>query len=412
MTKPHTISPLQARRVAISRQRLAGPRPQADPAGIVEVARDLGCVQIDPINAVARTHFLVLWSRLGNYDTAHLDTVLWEERKLFEYWAHAASIVLTEDFPIHHYLMRLYLSGQSGWAERTRKWVEKNRDLHAHIRRRMEAEGPLLSRQLEDTSSADWQSTGWTRGRNVSQMLDYMWTMGEIMVAGRVGIQRLWDLSERCLPEWTPREALEPHEVTRRAAQKALRALGVARANDIKVHYTRSRYPHLDEVLRELESEGRIERVEIKDDGQVLPGTWYVHSEDVPLLASVMHDWQPRTTLLSPFDNLICDRQRTERLFNFNFRIEIYVPKHLRQYGYYVLPILHGDRLIGRIDPLMDRKHKRLNINAVYAEPDAPTGAGTAASVAGAIRELAGFLGAEEIAYTGKVPEGWKSALQ
>src|SRR5262249_52618589 len=123
-------------------------------------------------------------------------------------------------------------------------------------------------------------------------------------------------------------------------------------------------------------------------------------------------EWAPRTVLLSPFDNLICNRDRTEQLFNFYFRIEIYVPQKLRQYGYYVLPILHGDQLIGRIDPLMDRKNKRLNVNAVYAEPTAPISAESARAISNSIQELADFLGAKEIVYGEKVPKGWKRILR
>src|SRR5207253_2015411 len=149
----------------------------------------------------------------------------------------------------------------------------------------------------------------------------------------------------------------------------------------------RGRYPGLDGALAELEAEGRIVRVRIAGEGRAWPGVWYVHADDLPLLDRLAAgEWQPRTTLLSPLDNLICDRARTEALFDFAFRMEIYVPRDQRRYGYYVLPILHGDRLIGRIDPAMDRAHGRLTINAVHAEPDAPPDAGPA--VAGAIAEL------------------------
>src|SRR5437868_2678298 len=193
-------------------------------------------------------------------------------------------------------------------------------------------------------------------------MLDFLWTQGKLMVAGRVGGQRLWDLAERCLPEWAPREELDRHEAVRRAAQKSLRALGVARPREIAQHYTRGRYPGLQKALDELESEGRIEQVQIVDEDQAIwPGPWYVHAEDLPLLERLAAgEWHPRTTLLSPFDNLICDRARTEKLFDFEFRIEIYVPAAQRQYGYFVMPILHGDRLIGRVDPRFDRAHRRL----------------------------------------------------
>jgi uncharacterized protein YcaQ len=233
------------------------------------------------------------------------------------------------------------------------------------------------------------------------------------MVAGRSGLQKLWDLTERVLPEWTPCDVLDEREVTRRAVQKSLRALGVGTLKQINLHYTRYRYKELPTVLKELEAEGRIQRVEIAADGQTWKGPWYIHCDDLPLLERLENgDWQPRTMLLSPFDNLICDRARTEQLFNFDFRIEIYVPKDKRKYGYYVLPILHGDQLIGRIDPLMNRKDKALTVNSVYAEPDAPLNGETGKTVAGAIEELAVFLGAKTITYGANVPKGWKKALR
>jgi hypothetical protein len=192
--------------------------------------------------------------------------------------------------------------------------------------------------------------------------------------------------------------------------QRSLRALGVARPSHIKQHFIRGSYPKLAEVLAELEADGRITRVNIQEDGKVWPSPWYIYTDDLPLLDR-LEEWKPRTTLLSPFDNLVSDRQRTEQLFGFKFRVEIYVPKHKRQHGYYVMPILHGDRLIGRIDPVMDRTRQRLTINAVYAEPDAPTTTETARQIAQAINELGSFLGAEEIVYGRRVPAGWRSVL-
>ena len=164
-------------------------------------------------------------------------------------------------------------------------------------------------------------------------------------------------------------------------------------------------------MLVELEAEGKIKRVEIRDAGQVWPGEWYIHADDEPLITEyAIRNTEPRTTLLSPFDNLICDRKRTQQLFNFDYTMEIYVPKHKRKYGYYVLPILHGDRFIGRVDPEMDRERGALKVNAVYAEPDAPKAAGGA--VAGAIEDLAAFLGAREIRYNRRrVPAVWKHHL-
>jgi len=410
LTAPIQITPTIARRLAVHAQRLAGARPTADSVGILDVVRDIGCLQLDPISAVARSHTLVTFSRVGPYDLSHLDRLLWQERSLFEYWAHAASIVLTEDYPIHHLLMRNIPVPNSPWGSQTSDWVKTNAELRDYILREITSNGALPSRYFEDKAQAGWQSSGWTAERNVSRMLDYLWCKGEIMVAGRSGLQKLWDLSERVLPEWTPREALDEHEVTRRAAQKSLRALGVGTLKQISQHFTRYRYYDLPVVVNELEAEGVIQQVEIEGVKGKWP--WYIHRDDAPLLERLNNgEWQPRTTLLSPFDNLICDRARTQQLFNFDFKIEIYVPKEKRQYGYYVLPILHGDQLIGRIDPLMNRKQHTLEVNNVYAEPDAPVNGETGKAVGRAIEELATFLGAKTIAYGENVPEGWKRAL-
>jgi hypothetical protein len=412
------LSPAFARRLALLKQRLAGPsrstpsetsgRASADADGLMEVVRDLGCLQLDPIGVVARSHQLVLWSRVGPYDLAHLDQLLWQERRLFEYWAHCASIVLTEDYPLHSPMMRAYPSGDSVYRQRAREWIAKNQKLRRYILNRLRREGPLLSRELEEDGlhPKAWVSIGWTSGRNISRMLDCLWIGGKIMVAGREGIQKKWDLAERVLPEWTPRDRLTEREVVRRAAQRSLRALGVATPRQIQYHFIRGRYPNLKNVLAELVQEQRIRKVEIRD----LPGEWYIHTDDCPLIAELQKDWEPRTTLLSPFDNLICDRARTRQLFNFDYTVEIYVPAAKRKYGYYVLPILHGDRLIGRVDPERDRERGALRVNAVYAEPDAPRNAGRA--VAGAIEDLAAFLGAREILYNSRrVPAAWKRSL-
>jgi uncharacterized protein YcaQ len=406
-----TLDPVLARRLALSRQRLTGPPPPAaGPEAIMSVATDLASLQLDPISVVARSHRLVLWSRLGRYDPAELEALLWRERRLFEYWATAAAIVCTGDYPIHSLLMRRYPSARHAYNRRLRTWLADNQALRRSILRQLRTSGPLPTRALEDRARTSWESSGWTRGRNVDRMLDVLWTQGRIMVAGRHGRQRVWDLAERFLPPWTPTRRPPEREVVRLAAQRSLRALGVARARDIDRHFTAGRYPGLAAVLAGLERSGRVERVRLADDGTEWPGPWYVHADDLPLLERLQAgDWRPRTTLLSPFDNLIIDRERTERLFGFHFRMEIYVPRAARRYGYYVLPVLHGDRLVGRVDPAMDRARGRLVVNAIHPEPDAPAGAGPA--VATALRELAGFLGAGGVELGRPPPKLWRGAF-
>lgn len=414
MNVARVLSPASARRLTIMRQHLAGPRPSPDSKGIMNIMQDIRYLQYDPMRVVAPSHFLVLWSRLGQYDPALLDALLWKERKIFEDWAQTTSIVLTEDYSIFNALKQGFASGNTPSARKIRGWMEKDKNFGDYILDQLKRRGPLLLSQFEDRAVESWQSTGWSARRNINinMMLLFLKAQGKIMIAGRVGNQRLWDLTEHFLPKWVSQERLLDHEVARRAAQLSLRALGVATAKHIRQHFVRRCYYELDKVLAELESEERIFKVAIREGEKSWPDPWYIHSEDMPLLDSLEDDeWKPRTTLLSPFDNLISDRQRTEQLFSFSFRFEVYVPKPQRKYGCYVMPILHGDRFIGRIDPAMNRKTGRLMINAVYAEPHAPSSDRVARDVAKTIKELGAFLGAKEICYSSKTPVTWKKHL-
>lgn len=412
------ISRRTARRLFVTKQVLAAPvATAASTDDLLSVVRRLGCLQLDPISVVARSHRLVLWSRVGPFDLSLLDRLLWDERRLFEYWAHAASIVLTEDYGIHAALMRRYGSGDLIRHRRLRAWIRDNDELRRQILRRLRREGPLRSRDFEGRSDAPWTSSGWTSDQNVGQMIDYLWTKGRIMVVRRDGLQKVWDLSERWLPDWTPRQRLSWREIVRRSAIRSLGALGTGTARHIQSHFTVGRYPGLPGVLHDLVREGAVVPMNVGEEvgggGADLPGPWFVLVEDLPLLERIEGDeWEGRTTLLSPFDNLIVGRDRTEQLFDFRFRMEIYVPPAKRQYGYYVLPILHGDRLIGRIDPAMDRRSGRLAVKAVHSEPGAPLDAATGRAVARAIGELATFLGATDVAFGERVPDRWRRALR
>ncbi len=410
MKVPRTISIDTARRMAVAAQRLDGPPKETGKAAIMDCIQQLRCLQLDPTKAVARSHLLVLWSRLGAYDTSDLDALCYSDRELFEYWAHAASMVLTEDYPIHRGLMTSYLKGSSDWEEHTRRWVESNDGLRRTILRRLRREGPLPSRALSDISKQSWRSTGWTAGRNVSRMLDILWAQGKIMVSARSGGQKLWDLAERVIPDDARKQRLSEGQRTKRAALVSLRALGVGTEQDIRNHFIRGRYPQLKRVLASLEKDGEVERIRVPRSA----AEWFVRAADVTLLDGIEGDHHSgTTTLLSPFDNLICDRSRTERLFDFHYRFEIYVPKDKRRYGYFAMPVLHGDELIGRVDPLFNRKSRTLKVNSVHAEPGRRRSSSEdGAAVATAIRDLAGFLGATSIEVGRQLPRGWRKSVR
>jgi uncharacterized protein YcaQ len=368
----------EARRLAVRSQHLAGAPAPSGIDRMRQVLRGLRVLQIDPVNVVARSHLLVLWSRLGGFDRDDLDTLLWQERWLFEYWAHAASIVLTEDYPIHRVMMRAYGTIEN---QRMREWLAANDDFRRYVLDRLRDAGPLPGEAIEDRSTLSWTSTGWTNGRNVDRMLDFLWKQGVVTVAGRDGLRRLWGLADFPAAADLPRE-----ESVTLAAGHALRALGVGRARDVERHFTIGRYPGLD-----------LERMEWARPVRVEGGSeqWWVHRDALGLLDE---QWRPRTTLLSPFDNLICDRDRTERLWDFVYRNEIYVPKHKRRFGSYVMPVLAGERLIGRVVPRMDRKRGELVVEGVFAE-DACAGSMADAPVAAAVESLASFAGAGSVRY-------------
>ena len=219
---------------------------------------------------------------------------------------------------------------------------------------------------------------------------------GVLATVGRDGSQRIWDLAERRYPIDEPR--LPQGAIARRVVEGQLRAKGIARRR-VLGYGIGGPQPGWERALKELQRDGIAIPVAVES----LRGEWMTHAP------AMDRELVPRTTLLSPFDQVIWDRRRTEELFDFRFRLEIYVPIDKREYGYFVLPVLHGDRLIGRIDPLYDRTKRRLNVNAVYAEPDAPKEAGEA--VAESIAALAEWLGAAEIAYGKRIPARWRRAL-
>jgi uncharacterized protein YcaQ len=388
------LSQKRARRLAVVGQLLSAPRPSS----IEEVVRGLGWLQMDPVSAVARTEHLVLFSRLGKrFRVSELERMLWDERSLFEY---AAFIVPTTDFAVHRESMRRYPEGPRRDLPRRaniRSWLAANASFRRHMLTRLREEGPLRTRDFVDKSEKGWRSGGWNdMGRNTAMMLEIMWTKGEVMIVGRQGQERVWDLASRRLPVDEPR--LPARTVARRILDTQLRALGVAKISEFGWAFD-GRPPGWERALVDLMRDDVAVPVTVED----LPGEWYAHAEILE------QRFRGRTVLLSPFDRLIHDRARTEELFGFRYRLEMYVPKTKREYGYYVLPILQGDRLIGRLDPLFDRKSQTLAINGMWADPNAPANAGPA--VRAAIDELAGWLGARDITFGAATPVFWRRSL-
>jgi uncharacterized protein YcaQ len=372
------LSLAQARRLAVAGTLLDGSLDGSE--RILDVVRKIGYLQLDPTNAVARSHLIVLFSRLGPYDVAKLERLL-AQQKLYEY---SAAIVLGEEYPRHLALMQKFPHQfGGGYPANIERWLADNAALHEAIVAQLAERGPLPSRDLVDVSQRAWKSTGWTNERNVTRMLELLWAKGEVLVHGRAGGQRLWALADSVLPRTEP---VPFDEVERQVALRSLRGLGVATAQQVQDEpFVAGPFRGINKLVPELDG---VERVAV--EGQ--KGTWYAHRDDLKLLDRP--EAGPYTTLLSPFDPLIRNRKRTVALWGFDFRLEIYVPKEKR-WGFFVLPVLHGDDLVGRIDPTLDRKAGVLRINAIKWEPGAPKDVPLEATVA----RLADFLGATRVTW-------------
>jgi uncharacterized protein len=323
----------------------------------------------------------VLWSRLGNYKLADLDRLMWTDRAFFEY---ITFIAPTSDLPLHALRMREVRSGDGPYAARITNWVERNAALRRHVLSRLRKEGPLPISAFEDRSVHSWTSSGWTGDRNVSQMLSFLIRLGEVTIGGRAKGRRLFTLAKGWFPEVKP---LSPTAAARVATERALAATGVATFQELRRVYALGRYV-TPEALARLERDGVARRTEISG----LRGPYFALSTARPVETE-------RTTLLSPFDNLIIDRQRTETLFGMRYRMEIYVPKHLRVRGFWAMPILHGNQLIGTVDPKVDRQRGLLEVITFHLERDAPRDRATRRAIENAVDDLAAFVGARDVAW-------------
>jgi uncharacterized protein YcaQ len=306
------VSPEQARRIAVRAQLLDG-----SASGVLDTVRRLGSLQLDPIATVATPQHLVLFSRLGAYDTAELDRLIWDERKLFEW---NAFVYPMESLPLIYALMRRSRRAAThSWDRRRKEFLRQNAGFRRYILRELERRGPLLSRELEDRAAERRGEHRWFGRRQVAQMLEALHRIGEVAVVGRRGGQRLWDIADRWYPE---SDLVTPREAERALAEQRFRALGV-----------------------------RLEK-----------GEWLAHPDvsDEPV--------PDRVTVLSPFDRLVHDRDRAEALFGFRYRLEMYVPAAKREYGYYVLPLLAGDQLVGRVEPRFDRKTRKLEVLGAWGD--------------------------------------------
>ena len=387
-----------ARRLAVDAQLLGAERQTPDRRGILATVERIIWLQLDPTSAVARSHFLVLWSRLGQYQREDVARLIYKEQRLFEW---RAFIYPTRHLPF--YLLAMRSKSEKYTYRRYRvAWMRKNLPLRRQVLSRLRRDGPLATSAFDGREAVSWHSTGWTNERNASQMLEFLSAEGRVLVAGRAGQERLWDLIERCVPAKALVSSAPPTKLIRDATIRALRALGVGTTKQISEMLPGAVRPQVLKMIGSLARSGEFVAARVASEDGALKGQWYVRAEDVERIPAIERSWSGRTTLLSPFDTLIRDRVRAEALFGMRYRIEIYVPAAKREYGYFAMPVLHHDELIGRADPRVDREQGTLVINRLRLEPGPKRDRATGLAVAKALEDLAQFTGVSRVS----VPAG------
>lgn len=393
----------EARRAALAAQQFLGrsgtPR---NARALADLVRQLGVVQIDSVNVLIRSHYLPIFSRRGAYPCALLEHTAYDQRLLFEYWGHEASFLPVELYPLFRWRMDDARSGAGTWG-RLRRYATSHKSLVAAAIEQIRERGALGASELTGAGKSKGSWWGWSQGKEI---LEWLFWIGDVTTARRRNFERLYDLTERVLPE-SVRALPVP---SREQAQRELmligaRAMGVATARDLRDYY---RLPAKDAAARlnELVEQGQLLPVAV--EGWKHQG--YLHREaKIPRPAQAAEV----AALLSPFDSLIWERQRTERLFDFHFRLEIYTPIHKRLHGYYVLPLLLGDRIVGRVDLKSDRQSGRLQVKGGSVEPGV-TARQVVEPLARLLSELTQWLGLEKFAVTSRRGELLKTlrALQ
>ncbi|MCA7899155.1 crosslink repair DNA glycosylase YcaQ family protein [Burkholderia cepacia] len=393
-----TLSPAAARALHLAAQGLlTPPRRKATKADVLDTIRRMAQLQIDTIHVVARSPYLVLFSRLGDFSPQWLDEHLAEAR-LFEYWSHEACFLPVEQFGLMRYKM-LDPSGM-GWKYAA-EWHEQNRPDIERLLARIREEGPVKSADFVREDGV--KGNGWWDRKPEKRHLEVLFTTGDLMVSERRNFQRVYDVRERVLPGWDDTRDLPPREAVLPALlDYTCRALGVVRADWVADYYRLPRRSYRAE-LEQLADAGDLIPVAIDDWKEPA----YVHRSLEALLPAAEADTlrSTVTTLLSPFDPVVWDRRRASTLFGFDYTIECYTPEHKRRYGYFCLPVLHRGRLVGRVDAKAHRTLRTFELKAVHVEPGVRFGTGLAADVAKAVKKLAAWHGTPEVTTRHAPPE-------
>ncbi|WP_286807931.1 winged helix-turn-helix domain-containing protein [Leclercia sp. UBA2479] len=385
-----------ARHLHLSAQGLLKkPRRRAKPTDILPAIQRMSLLQIDTINIVARSPYLVLFSRLGAYSPEWLDNAL-SNGELMEYWAHEACFLPRSDFALVRHRMRA--PDKMGWKYR-KEWMEQHAQEIKALTEHIQQNGPVRSADFEHPRKG---ASGWWEWKPHKRHLEGLFTAGEVMVIARRNFQRVYDLTHRMMPHWDDeRDMLSQSAAEAIMLENSARSLGIFRPQWLADYY-RLRQPALAPLLQEWQAQRRIIPVEVESLGAM-----WLHSDLLPELELALAGklTATRSAVLSPFDPVVWDRKRAEQFFDFSYRLECYTPAPKRQYGYFVLPLLHKGQLVGRMDAKMHRKAGELEIISLYLEEGTRVTAGLVKGLHAAITEFAAWQGATRVRL-GQLPHG------
>jgi len=383
-----TLTPAALRAVLLASQGLDQPPQRAATRDdLLETIRRMGALQIDTIHVIARSPYLVLWSRLGAYDPRWLTDLL-AERAIFEYWSHEACFLPIDNYPIYRSLM---LAGRTRSNAYARKWLHEHQSIAAALINDIRNNGPVRS---ADFVRADGARGGWWNWKIEKMALEMLFIVGDLMIDRRENFQRVYDLRERVLPEWDDARRPDVETVQRTLILTAAQALGAAPARQL-ADYFRLNRAETARIAAALAANGALATARVKGRRDPV----YVHPGNLPLAQAAADGAieSTVTTLLSPFDPVVWDRRRALELFGFDYRIECYTPAPKRRYGYFTLPILHRDALIGRLDPKAHRKDGVFEVKALFLEPGVHPNEELATALATTLRSCAAWHGTPDV---------------
>lgn len=386
------ISNEQARRIFMERQQLSLPPGRAlTKAGLLQLIDDLGFVQVDSIATVERAHNMILFSRNQTYRREHLTALLEKDRALFEHWTHDASIIPSRFF---RYWKHRFRRREPIIAERWKKWHGEDFDAaFAETFQHISQKGAIMSR---DMKAEEHKSGGWWNWHPNKTALEYYWHTGKLAIAGRVNFQKIYDLTERVLPPHHYEPEVSEAEFVDWACRNALQKLGFATSGEIAAFWDIVTPDEAKNWVKQHRDELVEVLIETADGSKPRPSFAFAgFTEDL----GAIPEPPARVRVLSPFDPLLRNRDRAERLFNFFYRIEVFVPEPKRQYGYYVFPLLEGDRMIGRIDMKADRKSGTLEVRKLWLEKGIRPSAGRLEKLEAELLRVGRFAGVNKITY-------------